>query len=93
MHGRKQFRSLLLNMISRPATAALAIAVIFALTVVLSPSAKAQTPEAGRGWTEKVLHSFNQNGTDGYLSLRRPDLRCRRQSLRHDHLWRHRFLL
>jgi uncharacterized repeat protein (TIGR03803 family) len=24
------------------------------------------TPEAGGKWTEKVLHSFNENGTDGY---------------------------
>ena len=24
------------------------------------------TPAAGGGWTEKVLHSFNHNGTDGY---------------------------
>ena len=24
------------------------------------------TPAAGGTWTEKVLHSFNQNGTDGY---------------------------
>jgi uncharacterized repeat protein (TIGR03803 family) len=24
------------------------------------------TPTAGGGWTETVLHSFNQNGTDGY---------------------------
>ena len=23
------------------------------------------TPTAGGGWTEKVLHSFNGNGTDG----------------------------
>jgi uncharacterized repeat protein (TIGR03803 family) len=30
------------------------------------------TPKAGGGWTEKVLHSFNDNGTDGntpYASL------------------------
>ncbi len=30
------------------------------------------TPKAGGGWTEKVLHSFNLNGTDGaypYASL------------------------
>ena len=49
------------------------------------------TPAGGGGWTEKVLHSFG-NGTDGACSLRRPDLRCRRQSLRHDlpgrQLWR-----
>lgn len=24
------------------------------------------TPKAGGGWTEKVLHNFNNNGTDGY---------------------------
>ncbi len=24
------------------------------------------SPKAGGGWTEKVLHSFNNNGTDGY---------------------------
>jgi uncharacterized repeat protein (TIGR03803 family) len=27
------------------------------------------TPQAGGGWTEKVLHRFNSNGTDGYLPL------------------------
>jgi len=27
------------------------------------------TPEAGGGWTEKVLHSFNNNGNDGYNPL------------------------
>src|ERR1017187_1221490 len=27
------------------------------------------TPAAGRGWTETVLHSFNNNGTDGYEPL------------------------
>ena len=27
------------------------------------------TPTAGGGWTEKVLHSFNNNGTDGYYPL------------------------
>ncbi len=25
------------------------------------------TPEAGGGWTEQVLHSFDNNGTDGYV--------------------------
>lgn len=39
-------------------------------------------PEAGAVWTEAVLHSFQQNGTDGWKSLRQPDPRCR-QSLRH----------
>jgi uncharacterized repeat protein (TIGR03803 family) len=24
------------------------------------------SPKAGGGWTEKILHSFNDNGTDGY---------------------------
>jgi uncharacterized repeat protein (TIGR03803 family) len=27
------------------------------------------TPQAGGGWTENVLHTFNDNGTDGYLPL------------------------
>jgi uncharacterized repeat protein (TIGR03803 family) len=27
------------------------------------------TPAGGRNWTEKVLHSFNDNGTDGYAPL------------------------
>jgi uncharacterized repeat protein (TIGR03803 family) len=27
------------------------------------------TPKAGGGWTEKVLHSFNDNGKDGYAPL------------------------
>ena len=27
------------------------------------------TPAAGGGWTETVLHSFNNNGTDGYTPL------------------------
>jgi len=43
MYGKKQFRNLLLNIISRVATAALTIAVAFALTVVLNPSGQAQT--------------------------------------------------
>ena len=48
------------------------------------------TPTAGGGWTEKVLYSFcsQTNCTDGAVP-RRPDLRCRRQSLRHDHRGRH----
>ena len=43
--------------------------------------------QRGGGWTETVLYSFCSmtNCTDGGLSLRRPDLRCRRQSLWHDH--------
>jgi len=27
------------------------------------------SPKAGRGWTEKLLHSFSQNGKDGYEPL------------------------
>ena len=63
MNGERQFRNLLLHIISRSATATLAIAVIFALTVVLTPSVQAQTPSAGGTWTEQVLLSFD--GTDG----------------------------
>ena len=40
------------------------------------------TPTADGGWTEQVLFSFNVHGR-GY-PRGRPDLRCRRQSLRHD---------
>jgi uncharacterized repeat protein (TIGR03803 family) len=29
------------------------------------------TPKTGGGWTEKVLHSFNDNGKDGYAPLGR----------------------
>ncbi|MFZ0311775.1 MAG: hypothetical protein WAL85_03605, partial [Candidatus Korobacteraceae bacterium] len=58
MQCKQQFHNLLLNIISRAATAALAITVVFALTVALSQSAQAQT------WTEGVLHSFG-NGSDG----------------------------
>jgi uncharacterized repeat protein (TIGR03803 family) len=58
MQCKQQFRNLLLNIISRAATAALAIAVVFALTVVLASPAQAQV------WTEQVLHSFG-NGSDG----------------------------
>ena len=35
---------------------------------------------------EKVLYSFNGAGR---ATPSRPDLRCRRQSLRHDRRWRH----
>ncbi|MGA2903955.1 MAG: choice-of-anchor tandem repeat GloVer-containing protein [Candidatus Korobacteraceae bacterium] len=62
MQGKKQFRNLLFHIISRAATAALAIAVVFALTVVLTPSAQAQTPATSAVWTEKVLHSFDLSG-------------------------------
>jgi uncharacterized repeat protein (TIGR03803 family) len=65
MQCKQQFRNLLLNIISRAATAALAIAVVFALTVVLSQSAQAQTPATTGIWTARALHSFNFNGTDG----------------------------
>ncbi len=68
MHGKKQFRRLLLNIILRAAKAALAIAIVFALTVALIQSSQAQTPATGGGWTEKVLHSFNPNGVDGLAS-------------------------
>lgn len=64
MHGKKQFRNLLLNTVSRAVTAAFAIAVVFALMVALTQSARAQTPTAGGGWTERVLHNFG-NGVDG----------------------------
>ncbi len=58
MQCKQRFRSLILNVVSRSATAALAMAVVFALTVVLSQSAQAQKPAASVGWTEKVLYSF-----------------------------------
>ncbi len=64
MHGRKQFRNSFLNIIWRAATAAFTIAVVFTLTVVLTPSARAQTPATSASWTEKVLHSFG-SGSDG----------------------------
>ena len=32
-------------------------------------------PAQGGGWTQKVLHSFNLNGSDGCFSLRWPGLR------------------
>ena len=42
-------------------------------------------------WSEKVLHNFSPNSTDGLPTLCQPDLRCRRQSLWHDvrgwHSW------
>ena len=60
MLGKKQFRNLLLQITARAATAALAIAVVFALTVALSQSGQAQT------WREQVLHSFG-NGSDGAI--------------------------
>jgi len=65
VQGKKQFQNSLLNIIPQAATAALAIAVVFALTVVLTPSAQAQKPATSVAWNEKVLHSFG--GTDGSL--------------------------
>jgi len=65
MQGKKQLRNLFLNLLAREATAALATAIVFALTVALNQTAQAQTPTTGGGWTEQVLHSFNDNGTDG----------------------------
>jgi uncharacterized repeat protein (TIGR03803 family) len=65
VNGKKQFRNSLLNIIWCVATAALAIAVVFTLAVVLTPSAQAQTPATSVVWTEKLLHSFND--TDGAL--------------------------
>ena len=47
------------------------------------------TPNGGGSWTEKVLHSFNNNGTDGSCSPGWPGFRRRRQSLRYHLLWRH----
>ncbi len=64
MHGKKQLRNLLLNIILRAATAALAMAAVFALAVALTQSAQAQRPATGGIWTEKVLHTFG-HGTDG----------------------------
>ena len=54
---------------------------IFTVTLLVT-STWAATKE------EKVLHSFG-NGTDGARARGRPDLRCRRQSLRHDQPGRH----
>jgi uncharacterized repeat protein (TIGR03803 family) len=56
MRGKQQFCSSLSRTILRAATAALAIATVFALTVVLTQSAQAQT--------FKVLHTFT-GGADG----------------------------
>ena len=48
------------------------------------------TPQSGGGWAERVLYSFclQTNCTDGACALRWPNLRCRWQSLRHDHCGR-----
>jgi len=56
MQSKKQFCNLISRIISRAATAALAIAAVFALTVVLTQPAQAQT--------FKVLHTFT-GGADG----------------------------
>jgi uncharacterized repeat protein (TIGR03803 family) len=72
MECKQQFRNLPLNLIARAAAAALAIAFVFALTVVLTPSARAQTPTASIAWNEKVLYSFGRGRDDGgypYASL------------------------
>ncbi len=66
MNGKRQFCNLLLNLISRAATAALAMAVVFALTMALAQPAQGQSPAMSGGWAEKVLHSFNDNGMDEY---------------------------
>jgi hypothetical protein len=41
-------------------------------------------PTAGGGWTETVLHKLQPQRHGRVSSRRRPDLRCRRQSLRHN---------
>jgi hypothetical protein len=56
MHGNKQFRNLLLNIISRTAVATLAIAVVFAPTVILTQAVQAQT--------FNVIYNFT-GGKDG----------------------------
>ena len=56
MLGKKEFCNLISRIISRAATVALAIATVFALTVVLTQSAQAQT--------FKVIHTFT-GGADG----------------------------
>ncbi len=58
MHGKRQFHNLLLNIISRVATVALAIAVVFGLTVVLTQWAQAQT--------FTVIHNFTGGGDGAY---------------------------
>jgi len=56
MQNKKQFQNLLFHTISRAATAALAMAIVFALTVVLTQAAQAQT--------FKVIYAFT-GGADG----------------------------
>jgi uncharacterized repeat protein (TIGR03803 family) len=60
MQGRNQFPNLFLNIISRVATAALAIAILFTLTVVLSPLTQGQSPAVNRVRGERILHNFNE---------------------------------
>ena len=59
MHGKKQFRNLSFNVISRVTAAALAIAVVSALTVVLTQSTQAQTG---------VIYNFTGGADGGYPS-------------------------
>jgi uncharacterized repeat protein (TIGR03803 family) len=65
MHRKQQFCNSLTRTISGLATVALATATVLALTVFLTQPAQAQTLPAA-AWMEKVLHNFNNNGTDGY---------------------------
>jgi uncharacterized repeat protein (TIGR03803 family) len=66
MNGEKQVRGLPLRTISRTAKAALTLAEVCALAAVLTLSTQAQSPAGSGVWTEKVLHSFDYNGTDGW---------------------------
>ena len=47
------------------------------------------TPNGSGGWAEKVLHSFNDNGTDGSSPYAGLTLDAAWQSLRHHSVWRH----
>jgi len=58
MNSTNQFRNLLFRTISRTATVALAMAILFALTVVATHAAQAQT--------FTVLHSFTGGQDGGY---------------------------
>ncbi|MGA2371275.1 MAG: hypothetical protein ACLPPV_11580 [Candidatus Korobacteraceae bacterium] len=57
MHGKNRFRNLLLNITSRAATAALVIAVEFALMIVVTQSAQAQTFQ--------VIYTFPASAQNG----------------------------
>ena len=59
MQNKQQFCNLIFRTISRAATTALAMATVFALTVVLTQSAQAQT--------FKVLYSFTGEQMAGIL--------------------------